>query len=217
MKLPPRNLIYVALALAIVSIGGLLLVRTAARRISPEQIREGIITTIQAEAKESFLITGSLTITATTTIENSRTFLPGILNLSLGTSRARVQVPGTAFYGFDVRTLEAKHIRVMGDTIVIEVPKPRLLSVDANLEEMQVWTEKGWLRTPASVDKVERTAVRRLDGALGRQAAAHISTSAQPHINTAHALEKMLLPVVTAMGLEDPVFRFNIGDRLLLE
>jgi hypothetical protein len=217
MNAPTRNRILLAAALAVVAIAALLLVRGAVRRISPEQIREGVFATIQSEARESFLITGSLTITATTTIENSRIFLPGILDFNLGTSRARVQVPGTAYYGFDVRKFDAKKIRVVGDTIEIDVPKPQLLSVDANLNELQVWTEKGWLRTPASVDKIERTAIRRVDGALARQAASHVASSAQPHINSAHALEKMLRPVLASMGVEKPVFKFRIGERLVLE
>lgn len=209
--------ILIAIALASVALAGLFLVRSTVRRISPEQIREGVIATIQSEARESFLITGSLTITATTTIESSRVFLPGILNLNLGTSRVRVQVPGTAYYGFDVRKFDPKNIRVAGDTIEIVVPKPQLLSVDANLGELQVWTEKGWLRTPASVDAIERTAIRALDGALARQAAGHVASSAQPHINTGHALEKTLRPVLTAMGVEKPVFKFHIGEKLLME
>jgi hypothetical protein len=203
--------------LAAVCIAGLLLVRVTVRRIAPERIRESVIATIQSEAKESFLITGSLTITATTTISNSRIFLPGILDFNLGTSRARVQVPGVAYYGFDVRKFDPKQIRITGDTIEIDVPKPQLLSVDANLKELQVWTEKGWLRTPASVDEIELTAIRRLDGALARQAASHVANSAQPHINSAHALEKMLRPVLSAMGLKKPIFKFHIGERLVLE
>ena len=212
-----RNRIITAAALAVVALAGLLLVRAGIDRISPEQIRESVIATIQSEARESFLITGSLTITATTTIENSRVFLPGLLNFSLGTSRAQVQVPGTAYYGFDIRKLDPRHIEVTGDTIRIDVPKPQLLSVDANLKELRVWTEKGWLRTPASVDEIERTAIRRVDGALGRQAASYIASSAQPHVNTAHALEKMLRPVLAAMGVEKPVFKFRIGEQLVME
>ena len=217
MNVSTKSRIFLAAGLAALCIGGLLLVRATVRRISPERIRESVIATIQSEARESFLITGSLTITATTSIESSRVVLPGLLNLNLGTSRARVQVPGTAYYGFDVRKFEAKDIRITGDTIEIDVPKPMLLSVDANLNEMQVWTEKGWMRTPASVDAIERTAIRNVDGALARQAASHVSTSAQPHINTAHALEKMLVPVLSAMGMKDPVFKFRIGERLVLE
>jgi hypothetical protein len=209
--------IIMAAALLIVALGGLLLVRYAARRISPEKIRERLVATIQSEARESFLVTGSLQITATTTIENTKSFLPGILDFSLGTSRATVQVPGTAYYGFDVRKIDAKSIRISGDTIDMAVPVPELKSVDANLSEMQVQTEKGWLRSPASVDAVERTAVRRIQNALGRQAADYIANNTQPHVNTAHALEKMLRPVLIAAGIKHPVFKFRLGEKLTLE
>lgn len=212
-----KTRIITAATLLIVALGALFVVRFAVRRISPEQIRERLFATIQSEARESFLVTGSLQITATTTIENTKSFLPGILDLSLGTSRARVQVPGTAYYGFDVRNVSAKNIRIIGDTIEMDVPVPVLKSVDANLQEMDVQTDKGWLRTPASVDAVERTAVRRIQGALARQAAHYIANNTQPHVNTAHALEKMLRPALVAAGMKQPVFRFRVGEKLTLE
>ena len=203
--------------LLVVAIGALLIVRYAVRRISPEKIRERVVSTIQSEARESFLVTGSLQITATTTIENTRSFLPGILDISLGTSRASVQVPGTAYYGIDVRKVNPRGIRIAGDTIEMDVPVPQLKSVDANLSELQVKTEKGWLRTPASVSAVERTAIRRIDNALARQAASYIANNTQPHINTAHALEKMLRPTLVAAGIARPVFRFRLGERIVME
>jgi hypothetical protein len=209
--------IITAAALLAMTIGSLLVVRYGARRISPQKIRERVVATIQSEARESFLVTGSLQITATTTVENTRTFLPGILNLDLGTASASVQVPGTAYYGFDVRKLDARTIRVSGDTIEMDVPAPQLLSVDANLSEMQVQTDKGWLRTPASVDKVERTAIRNIQNALARQAADYIANNTQPYVNTAHALEKTLRPALVAAGVRQPVFRFKLGERLLME
>jgi hypothetical protein len=209
--------IITAVALLAMTLGSLLVVRYGARRISPQQIRERVVATIQSEARESFLVTGSLQITATTTVENTRTFLPGILNLDLGTASASVQVPGTAYYGFDVRKLDARRIRISGDTIEMDVPAPQLLSVDANLSEMQVQTDKGWLRTPASVDKVERTAIRNIQNALARQAADYIANNTQPYVNTAHALEKTLRPALVAAGVQRPVFRFRLGERLLME
>jgi hypothetical protein len=209
--------IITAAALLAMTIGSLLVVRYGAGRISPQKIRERVVATIQSEARESFLVTGSLQITATTTVENTRTFLPGILNLDLGTASASVQVPGTAYYGFDVRKLDARTIRVSGDTIEMDVPAPQLLSVDANLSEMQVQTDKGWLRTPASVDKVERTAIRNIQNALARQAADYIANNTQPYVNTAHALEKTLRPALVAAGVRQPVFRFKLGERLLME
>lgn len=218
MNLPARRRT-VALAAALAA--GLLIlltvVRYARKHISQAHIQERVVATIQSEARASFLVTGTLDITATTTIENTKTFLPGLLNVDLGTSRATVQVPGRAYYGFDVRKLDAKRIKLHGDTVDITVPQPELLSVDANLQELRVWSQQGWLRTPASVDAVERMATRRLDNALSHQAATHVANSAQPRVNTAQALEKMLAPPLIAAGIKRPVFHFRIGDHLFMD
>ncbi|HEY0674449.1 MAG TPA: DUF4230 domain-containing protein, partial [Longimicrobiales bacterium] len=129
---------------AIVLVGGLALItlialvarRVALPSFTQEDVRESVITTIQSEAEASFLVTGSLDITATTFVENTREVLPWLLDLSLGTSRATVQVPGRAYYGFDVRTLKAEQIRLIGDTLVeIDVPAPQVYSVEPNLSE----------------------------------------------------------------------------------
>ena len=195
----------------------LAVVRLLTIRLTKERIRESVVATIQREAEESFLVTGSLDLTATTTIENTRLLFPGALDISLGTSRATVQVPGRAFYGFDVRTLKAEHIDIRGDTVGVTVPEPVVLSTAANLEQLKVWSSQGWLRTPASVRTAEQSALRRVQAALDQQAAQHVRTSVQPHLNSARALEKMLTPSVQAAGLRKPVFRFQIGRRLIME
>lgn len=211
-----KKSIAAAVAAVLIVVISVLSVRQLSRRLSDEQIRERVVATIQSEAKASFLVTGSLDLTATTAIRSTKVLLPGLLGLSLGTSRAIVQVPGRAHYGFDVRELDAKRITLRGDTVEVAVPQPRLLSVDANLQELRIWTQKGWLRTPASVDKVERTAIARLDDALRNQATSHIATSTQPHINSAEALRRMLTPVLVAAGIAQPVFRFSIGEKITL-
>ena len=191
--------------------------RQAARSISSEELRERIVATIQSEAKQSLLITGSIDMTATVTVENARTLLPGLLDIDVGTSRATVQVPGRAYYGFDVRALDRNKIRVQGDTIHVVVPPPRLISVDANLEQLRVWTQKGWLRSTQSLQSVERTAIQRIDNTLARQAARYISTSAQPRVNSAEAIRNMIEPVLSASGIARPVFRFELDERLKME
>lgn len=191
--------------------------RQAVRSISSEEIRERIVATIQGEAKQSLLVTGSVDMTATVTVENARTLLPGLLDIDVGTSRATVQVPGRAYYGFDVRELDRDKIRVQGDTIYVVVPPPRLISVDANLEQLRVWTEKGWLRSAQSLQSVERTAIQRIDNTLARQAARYISTSAQPRVNSAEAIRNMVTPVLSAAGIASPVFRFELDEKLKME
>lgn len=218
MKLPSfrRPIVWASMAAGVVVIIAII-ATLKSWRISQEEVRERIVATIQSEARQSFLVTGSLDVTATTTFASTKTFLPGVLNLDLGTSRATVQVPGRAYYGFDVRAIAAKDIELRGDTVLMTVPRPRLLSVDANLQELSVMTDKGWLRTPGSVDAVERTALRHIDAALANQAASHVANSAQPLVNSARALEEMLRPPLAAAGLKSPVFRFRMGQDLLLD
>ena len=186
--------------------------------ISKERLSAEMVTTIQRESDASFYLTGALDIVATTTVSNTRELLPGLLNVSLGTSRARVQVPGRVHYGFDVRNIKASDIRLIGDTLIeMNVPIPRVHAVEPNLAELKVWTDKGWLRTDASARRAERRAIGLINGALMRQANAHIAQSVQPRVNTAKALEHLLTPVAQSMGVRKPVFRFIIGESIVVE
>ena len=201
-----------------VAVVALLARRALLPAFTEEDVRESVITTIQREAEASFLVTGTLDISATTVVENTREILPQILDLSLGTSKATVQVAGRAFYGFDVRNLKAAQIRVSGDTLVeIDVPQPQVLSVEPNLSDMRVWTERGWARSQTSTQRAERRAVALINGALMRQARVHVQQSVQPQVNTARALQKLLAPALQAVGMQDPVFRFRIGERIVME
>ncbi len=191
--------------------------RYAAKHVAPEEIRERIVATIQSEAKASLLVTGSVDLTATVTIENVKTLLPGMLDIELGTARAMAQVPGRAYYGFDVRELDRDKIDVRGDTISITVPPPRVLSVDANLEQLRIWSDKGWLRSSGSLQSVELKAVQRIDNTLARQAASYVSNSAQPRVNSAEAIRRLLQPVLAAMGISNPVFQFELSEQIRME
>ena len=218
MKPKSAKIWAVSTAIAVlVLVGVIAALRGVARGIAPDEMRERIVATIQSEAKESLLITGSVDLTGTVTVENVRTLLPGVLDIGLGSSRATVQVPGRAYYGFDVRELDREKIRIRGDTVEITVPQPRVISVDANLQELRVWSAKGWLRSAQSLQSVERTAMQRIDNVLARQAAQHVATSTQPRVNSAEAIRRMVLPVVQAAGITTPVFQFQLTERLTLE
>lgn len=204
--------------LAIVLIA-LLARRALLPSLTEEQVRDQVITTLQREAQASFLVTGTLDIVATTTVENTREILPELLDITLGTSKATVQVPGRAFYGFDVRQLKPEQIRISGDTLVeITVPAPEVYSVEPNLSELRVWTERGWARSASSTRRAERRALALVNGALMRQAKIHLQNSVQPHMNTAEALQRMLTPALRSAGLPaDAVYRFTIGTRVIQE
>lgn len=204
------------IALALMAVVALFAYIKSRMRLTDEQLEARIISTIQSEAPRSFLVTGSVDLTATVTVTNAKTLLPGLLDVNLGRARAMVQVPGRAYYGFDVRALDGSRINIKGDTVSIEIPRLTVLSVDSNLEDMRVWSGKGWLRSNASRTNVEQSALKRVDGALRRQAEAHVAMSTQPRVNTADAIKKSLTPVLRASGVE-PVYRFQLTERLRLE
>ncbi len=188
-------------------------------RLTEEEVRQVVVTTIQREAPAAFFVTGTLHLTVTSTVANTKYFLPDLLRLDLGTTRATVRVPGRLSYGFDVRLLRAEDIRI-GEDGVVEVTLPPLsvYSVEPELAEMEVQTEVGWARSQAgSGREVEQKAIRLLRDALREQGEKHLGDSAQPRINTARALQKLLTPVLEAAGLPSPQFRFRIGPELVLE
>jgi hypothetical protein len=52
---------------------------------------------------------------------------------------------------------------------------------------------------------------------LARQAAGYVGSSAQPRVNSAEAIRRIVEPVVRAAGIETPVFQFQLTERLTLE
>jgi hypothetical protein len=173
-----------------------------------------VYSTIQRESPASFLVTGALEVTATTRVANTRTLFPGIVDIDLGTTSATVRVPGRVSYGFDVRELSPAMIRVLeGDTIEVTVPEPVIYSVEPNLEQMDVETQRGWLRlSQRTTEQVRGRAIQLVQQALRAQGEAHLRGSSQPRINTADALYEMLRPVLIAACMQDPQIRFRIGN-----
>ena len=186
-------------------------------RFSAEDVAQRVYTAIQSEAPESFLVTGALTLTATTTVDNTKRLFPGVLDINLGTSTATVQIPAEALYGFDVRELKQEDIRIRGDTVEMQVPIPTVRSVAPNLAELRVHTTQGWLRTPASVQSAQAAAIRSAQPALEQQARNYVATSTQPQVNTANALAGMMRPILQSAGLQNPVFRFRVGRTITIE
>lgn len=183
--------------------------------VSEEQVRSAITATVQREARQSFLVTGRLDVTASTVIENNRIFLPRLLDLNVGSARSTVRAPGRVFYGFDAREITPEMITLVDDsTILVELPTIRTLAVEPQLERMEIETDVSWTRSDETGREVERRAIAALQPALRAQAAAHLRDSAQPRINTAEALRVMLEPTVRALGIERPNFRFDISDEL---
>jgi hypothetical protein len=181
-------------------------------------VRRSVVTTIQAEAPASFYVTGTLQLTATSEVEDTRVLLPNLLPLSLGTTRATVRLPGVVAYGFEVSDLKPTHVDV-GDngTVRVTLPPLHVFSVEPNLNAMEIQTDVGWARTYAgSGQAATQEAIRLAQDILRDQAASHLESNAQPRVNTASALGALLTPVLESAGIDDPHFVFQIGPHLVM-
>jgi hypothetical protein len=186
-------------------------------RLTERHVQEVVYTTIQREAQQSFYVTGSIDVMAVASVEDTRVLLPRMLDLRVGTTRASVRVPGRVSYGFDVRGLPPEMIRVEENVIQLTLPELAIYSAEPNLAEMEVQTDVGWTRLPSSGPEAERRALRHVNEALQQQGQAHLRNSVQPRVNSARALGIMLMPVLQAAGVPDPVLRFHVGDGLIVE
>lgn len=214
----PRALILLAATGVLLLAGILVVLRLEPPGFTESQVRDALFTTIQREAPEAFLVTGRLELTATTEVENTKVFLPGIVGLDLGTSRARVRVPGKVSYGFEADSLRPEMIQMLEDgTIEMRLPALAVYSVEPNLRAMEIETRRGWARLGASEEQVERRALAIVQGAMRRQAVAHLSSSYQSRINAARALERLLTPALKGLGMQDPQFRFRLGEDIVVE
>ncbi len=186
-------------------------------RITEEDVRVAVTTTVEREAPASFLVTGTLDATATARVANRQTFLPGLLDLDLGTSEATVRVPGRIAYGFDVRTLTPDRIRLLDDgTVEVTLPALTVFSVEPDLGRLDVQTRRGWARTAESADALEGDALRRVTGALRQQGQAVLASGAlTARQNTATALAAMLRPALVAAGIPEPRFRFRLSPTVV--
>lgn len=209
-----RSVLGIAVVVAVVA-GVFVLARPS---ITEDQVRRAVTSTIETESPAAFVVTGRLEINVETRIEDSRVLLPGIVGLDLGTTRATVRLPGTVSYGFPADSLRPAMVRLT-ETGMIELELPTLVvySAEPDLAAMEVETERGWARLPGGAEAVERQALGIIEGALRRQGAAHLAASFQPRINTAWALQRLLRPALQGLGMEDPRFRFRLGDGLVVE
>lgn len=204
--------------LLIVLVGGWWVWHRTWSGVSQEQVRRAVVTTLQEEAPASFLVTGTLHTSATATVRNEKIFLPDMLDMSLGTTKSTVRLSGTASYGFDVQTLRPEDIQLQEDGIVeVRLPDLAVHAVDPDLSKMEVQTDRGWARLQSSQGRIERDAMRVAEQALRDQAEAHLEQSAQPRVNTARALKKMLTPALQSAGVEEPRFRIRMGAELVME
>ena len=179
--------------------------------LSEKKVRQAVVATLQREASSSFLVTGTLQTTVTSTITNDKVFLPDMLDLNMGTTQTRARVPGVVRYGFDVSALRPEDIRVgPGDTVTVTLPEVGVRSVEPNLQRMEIRTRSGWTRLyDDSRTSTRDDALQLAQKALRRQGEQHLQDSRQPLYNTARAMKTMLTPVLKAAGARNPVLRFR--------
>ncbi len=204
--------------LAAALVGVAVWIDRARPRLSEEEVRSALFTTIERESPAAFLVTGRLELTVTTRMSSSRVLLPGLLGIDLGTNRASVRVPGTVSYGFQVDSLRPEMVRLTEDGVVeVELPPLAVYSAEPDLGELEVETERGWARVGSDAEELERQALMVVEGAMRRQALSHLRSSYQPRINTARAMERLLGPALRGLGMEEPRFRFRLGEDLVVE
>lgn len=213
-----RAWILLAVVAVLVTAAVVLVLRLEPPRLTEDQIRRALYTTIERESAQAFLVTGRLDVTATTRVENTKIFLPGIVSLDMGTVRSTVRVPGRVSYGFEVDSLRPDMVRMLEDgTIEVELPPLAVYAVEPNLSRMEVETERGWARLGGTGDQVERQAIAIVEGAMRRQGLAHLRGSYQSRINAARALQRLLTPALKGLGMEEPRFRFRLGEDIVVE
>jgi hypothetical protein len=185
-------------------------------RLTEEEVRQTVVTTVERETPQSFLVVGALDATASVGVTSTRR-VP-LFDLSLGETSTRVRVPGRIAYGFDVRALRPESVHLRGDTVTVTLPPLEILSAEPDLARMEVQTDRGWLRSSDSEQRVEQRAVGLLTRALRAQGEAHLSgESVQPLDNAARAMEAMLRPAFAAAGHDDLHYRFQLTPTLVRE
>lgn len=183
--------------------------------LSREEVAARVHTAIQREADAAFLVTGRIEVTATSEVANTRTVLPGLLDLNLGTSRATVRVPGTVWYGVPLDGFVPGDVELVGDTLVrLRLPPLQVQAVEAALGDMEVRTERGWARLPVLSERdAERAAVGFVNDALREQGAAHVTDDPGAGTRTARVVADLVAPVLLAAGAASPTFHVTLGDR----
>ena len=217
-------------------IAGLVLVAALVlwgRGPSNATVQRTVLTTIQDEAPASFLVTGTMDVSVRVRVDSSQyltpswlTYLlqktqPSALALLQGGAQARVRVPGTISYGFDVRSLTSSMITVQEDGLVgVSLPALSVQSVEPDLTKLAVRSEtEGWMRVfPSDLPEEVRTeALAAVKRAFRTQAERRLKSATQPRVNTARALKTMLRPPLKAAGVDAPQFRIRVGEALVLQ
>ena len=210
------GLVIVALVAVIVALG-VLIGRGGA--VSEEEVESAMLSTLQSEASEEFLVTGRLT--SSLSGSSARRWRLRLFDIETGRAEVGVRVPATMTYGFSLADLEPGDLDFQeGGVVEVRLPDLSVFSVEPELEEAQVDIDvRGQARlTPSLTERTVEQTLRRVRPALREQAEEHLRTSDQPAINTARTLSRMLSTPLEAAGVDVAAVRFRFvlapGDTL---
>ena len=219
-RLDPKVVLLGAVTLLLLGVivwMGVLIARTGV--VSEEEVQSAVLTSLQTEAAEGFLVTGRLT--SSLSGSSARRWRLRLLNIETGRAEVTVRVPARMTYGFSLDDLEARDIRFReGGTVEVVLPPLSVFSVEPELEDAQVEIDvSGQARlTPSLTERTVEQTLQRVRPALREQAEAHLRTSDQPRVNSARALRRMLATPLEAAGVDPEAVRFRFvlapGDTL---
>ena len=211
-------LVVVALVAVIVGLGvsmGL----GAGGAVSEEEVESAMLSTLQSEASEEFLVTGRLT--SSLSGSSARRWRIRVLDIETGRAEVGVRVPATMTYGFSLADLRPGDVDFQeGGVVQVRLPALSVFSVEPELERADVDIDvSGQARlTPSLTERTLEQTLRRVRPALREQAEAHLRTSSQPALNTARTLSRMLATPLGAAGVDVAAVRFRFvvapGDTL---
>ncbi|MEM1054531.1 MAG: DUF4230 domain-containing protein [Bacteroidota bacterium] len=186
--------------------------------LTEEEVQQTVLSTIQSEARENFLVTGRLQSSLSS--ESTRRRALRVLDLTIGETTVRVDLPGTMTYGLRLDALNAGDVSLDGTTVTVRLPDPEVFAVEPELEEAQVDVQSEGLNrlSPEQAERTVQQALRSVRPQLRRQAEQYLSENRQPRINTAETLAEMLAGPLRLAGAEVDRFRFVLapGDTLSL-
>lgn len=207
----------IAVLVAIIIVLGLFVARGDA--FSEEEVESAMLSTLQSEASEEFLVTGRLT--SSLSGSSARRWRIRLLNVETGRAEVGVRVPATMTYGFSLRDLGPGDLDFQEDGVVeVRLPPLSVFSVEPELEEADIDIDlSGQARlTPSLTERTIEQTLRRVRPALREQAEEHLRTSDQPRLNTARTLSRMLSTPLAAAGVDVSTVRFRFvvgpGDTL---
>ena len=181
----------IAALVAVIVVLGVMIGRGGA--FDEEEVESAMLSTLQSEASEEFLVTGRLT--SSLSGSSARRWRIKLLNVETGRAEVGVRVPATMTYGFSLADLAPGDLDFQeGGVVEVRLPPLAVFSVEPELERADVDIDlSGQARlTPSLTERTLEQTLRRVRPALRAQAEDHLRTSDQPAINTARTLSRML-------------------------